>query len=109
VLFRSAKEKYGIILIDTPPVIAVTDPSVLSPIVDGVILVIRSGITQREAAVRAIEQLRRVEAPLLGVLLNDLKVNDMYGSYYYYYYYYYEGDGEHKKKKSKIHSSYKPM
>jgi capsular exopolysaccharide synthesis family protein len=108
-LLQRAKEKYGIILIDTPPVIAVTDPSVLSPIVDGVILVIRSGITQREAAVRAIEQLRRVEAPLLGVLLNDLKVNDMYGSYYYYYYYYYEGDGEHKKKKSKIHSSYKPM
>ncbi|MBN1996281.1 polysaccharide biosynthesis tyrosine autokinase [candidate division KSB1 bacterium] len=100
-LLSDARGKYGMILIDTPPIIAVTDPSVLSPLVDGVILVIRSGVTQREAVVRAIDQLRRVEAPLLGILLNDLKVGDMYGSYYYYYYYYYDSDGEKKKHRSK--------
>ncbi len=97
-LLSHARNEYGMIFIDTPPIIAVTDPSVLSPLVDGVVLVIRSGVTQREAVVRAIDQLRRVEAPMLGILLNDLRVGDMYGSYYYYYYYYYDSDGDKKKK-----------
>jgi len=102
-LLSLAKDRYSMILIDTPPIIAVTDASVLSPIVDGVLLVVKSGGTQRDAATHALEQLQRVDAPLLGVLLNGIKASNVYGSYYYYYYYhyYYGQDGEKKKVKGK--------
>lgn len=100
-LLAEAKSKYGMVLVDTPPIIAVTDSSVLSTMVDGVILVIRSGQSKREAVIHAIEQLNRVEAPILGALLNGIQASNVYGSYYYYnyYHYYYGADGERKKKK----------
>ncbi len=102
-LLSRAKNQYSMILIDSPPTIAVTDASVLSPIVDGVLLVVKSGGTQRDAVMHALEQLQRVNAPLLGVLLNGIKASNVYGSYYYYYYYhyYYGSDGEKKKVKGK--------
>ncbi|HPG38202.1 MAG TPA: polysaccharide biosynthesis tyrosine autokinase [bacterium] len=100
-LLIETKAKYGMVLIDTPPIIAVTDSSVLSTMVDGVILVIRSGQSKQDTVIHALEQLHRVEAPLLGVLLNGIQVSNVYGSYYYYnyYHYYYGADGEKKKKK----------
>ncbi len=100
---KDVKEKYDMILIDTPPIIAVTDSSVLSTMVDGVILVVRSAQSKREAVVHAVEQLKRVEAPVLGVLLNGIQAKNVYGSYYYYnyYHYYYGADGEKKKKRTK--------
>jgi capsular exopolysaccharide synthesis family protein len=95
------KKQYDIILIDAPPVIAVTDPSILARLVDGVVLIIRSGQSKKDAVVHAVDQLKRVEAPLLGVLLNGIQASNVYGSYYYYnyYHYYYGQDGERKKKK----------
>ncbi|NIA29104.1 MAG: polysaccharide biosynthesis tyrosine autokinase [Actinobacteria bacterium] len=100
---EEAREKYEIILLDAPPVIAVTDPSVLAPLVDGVVLVIRSAKAQRDAVMHAVEQLRRVKAPLMGALLNSIQASNVYGSYYYYYHYhyYYGADGEKKKQKSR--------
>ncbi|MGQ9853501.1 MAG: GumC family protein [Candidatus Oleimicrobiaceae bacterium] len=97
------KERFDIVLLDSPPVIAVTDASVLARLVDGVLLVVNSGHTNREALMRARELLEHVEAPVLGVLLNNITATNMYGSYYYYYYYhyYYYGDGEKKKEKIK--------
>jgi len=100
-LLNHARAEYDIILIDTPPIIAVTDPSVLARIVDGVVMVIRVGSTQRGAAFMASEQLRRVGAPVLGVMLNGISASNFYGSYYYeQYYYYYTSDGNKKRKKS---------
>jgi len=102
-LLADTKKKYEIVLIDTPPIIAVTDSSVLSTMVDGVILVVRSAHSKTEAVVHAIEQLNRVEAPMLGVILNGIQASNVYGSYYYYnyYHYYYGADGDKKKKKRK--------
>ncbi|MBN2411866.1 polysaccharide biosynthesis tyrosine autokinase [candidate division KSB1 bacterium] len=102
-LLLETKEKYEIVLIDTPPIIAVTDSSVLSTMVDGVILVVRSGKSKSEAVIHALEQLNRVEAPILGVILNGIQASNVYGSYYYYnyYHYYYGSDGDKKKKKTK--------
>lgn len=100
-LLDHARQTYDIILIDTPPIIAVTDPSVLARIVDGVVMVVRIGSTQRGAAVMASEQLRRVEAPIIGVVLNGISASNFYGSYYYQqYYYYYTSDGNKKRKKT---------
>ncbi len=101
-LLNNARSQYDIILIDTPPIIAVTDPSVLARIVDGVVMVVRIGSTQRGAALMASEQLRRVEAPMIGVMLNGISASNFYGSFYYQqYYYYYTSDGKKKRKKTK--------
>ncbi|MBC7185486.1 MAG: polysaccharide biosynthesis tyrosine autokinase [Calditrichaeota bacterium] len=97
------RQRFDVVLFDTPPVIAVTDAPLLARLVDGVLLVVNSGSTDREALLRAKEVLDQVNAPVLGVLLNNITASNMYGSYYYYYYYhyYYYGDGEKKKEKVK--------
>ena len=101
-LLRIARKQYEMVLIDTPPIIAVTDPSVLARIVDGVVMVVRTASTQRGAAYMATEQLRRVQAPVIGVMLNGISASNFFGSVYYQqYYYYYSNDGEKKRKKAK--------
>jgi len=82
-LIFEASKLYDIILFDTPPVIAVTDAQILANHVDGSILVIRSGQTEKEAAMKAKEALEPAQAKLLGTVLNDLEKTKM--SYYYYY------------------------
>lgn len=78
-----AKAEFDLILFDSPPVLAVTDPAILSKMCDGVLLVVRSKSTEYEEAIKAKEQLEQVKANILGVVLNDRdqKEND----YYYYY------------------------
>lgn len=100
-LLTEMRQKFDFIIIDSPPVIAVTDAAVLSSMIDGVILVLKARQTNQEAAQRADELLKNVNAPILGVILNSIQVESMYGSYYYYYhyYYYYGSDGEKKKRK----------
>ena len=104
-LIQQLKNECDYVLFDSPPLIAVTDAVVMAPWVDGVVLVLRSGKTDRDAAVRAFELLRNVKANVLGTLLNDVLPSYMYGSYYYYYYYYYYSseDGKTKKRKKKHH------
>ncbi|MBN1481483.1 polysaccharide biosynthesis tyrosine autokinase [candidate division KSB1 bacterium] len=109
-LLHRAREHYEIILIDSPPIIAVTDPSVLARIVDGVVMVIRIASTQRGAAQMAVEQLRRVEAPLIGVMLNGISASNFYGSFYYQqYYYYYTKDGNKKRTKKRNRKPFKHL
>lgn len=95
------KTKFDIILFDTPPVIAVTDAAVLGSKVDGVILVVKSGQTDREACFRANALLQNVKTLVLGSLLNGVNIESLYGSYYYYYHYYYYGKDNTKKRKKK--------
>lgn len=88
-LLKQLQEDYDIILVDSPPVIAVTDAAILSTKVDGTILIVSSGQTNRDAVQRARDLLENVDARILGVLLNGVDLQGMYGSYYYYYYYHY--------------------
>ncbi|MGR9048626.1 CpsD/CapB family tyrosine-protein kinase [Halobacillus faecis] len=80
---EEAKQTYDMVIFDTPPVLAVTDSQVLSNFVDGVLLVVRSKQTEKEAAVKAKETLEQAKANILGVVLND---QDLKSSNYYYYY-----------------------
>lgn len=82
-LFEQAKEEYDVIILDTPPVLAVTDAQVLANLADGVVLVVSSGKTETDAAKKAKELLDSAKAKVLGVVLNNKKVQD---SQYYYYY-----------------------
>jgi len=78
------KEKADIVLFDCPPVVAVTDAALLSRKMDGVLLVVQLGSVEREAARRAKTLLENVQAPLLGLVINNIPAA---GGYYYYYYY----------------------
>lgn len=99
-LIGRLEQDFDHIIFDSPPVIAVTDAAILSDKVDGTILVIYAGQTNREALNRAKTLLDNVDAKMLGVLLNGVDVEGMYGSYYYYYYHhYYSKPGGRKKKR----------
>ncbi len=82
-LVEGLRSSYDFILIDTPPVLTVTDAAVLVSVSDGVVLVLRYGEATRNVVARASEILLRSGAHLLGVVLNavDLKSSD-YAEYY---------------------------
>ncbi|GAF65034.1 putative ATPase [Bacillus sp. TS-2] len=80
---NSFKNKYDMIVLDTPPVMAVTDAQVLANKVDGSILVVSNGKTDRNQAVKTKELLSQTNSKLLGVVFNNKEVKK--GSYYYYY------------------------
>lgn len=97
-VLQRAKEQYDYVLIDTPPVMLVTDALIVGRFVDGMILVIASAEVKVEMARDVKNQLVNAGANILGVVLN--KVRSEHHGYGYGYYYYYGNDGE-KHKKSK--------
>lgn len=84
---EKVKDGFDCIIIDSPPVMAVTDAQILSTIVDGVLLVAASGQTEKEGLIKAKEQILKVNGNLLGVVLTKIPVKKGkgYGNYYYYY------------------------
>jgi capsular exopolysaccharide synthesis family protein len=80
---EAALQQYDMVIFDTPPVLAVTDAQILANKCNGTILVVNSGKTEIEPAVKAKELLVSSNGKLLGVVLNNKKVKD---SQYYYYY-----------------------
>ncbi|NQT70323.1 MAG: polysaccharide biosynthesis tyrosine autokinase, partial [Desulfobacteraceae bacterium] len=97
-LIEVLRKNFTRIIIDTPPITAVTDAALLGKLSDGVVLVVRANRTVRDMAKTGLEQLTAVGAKLLGVVLNGVSMGR--GSYYYYQYYYYYGDEGYQEKKS---------
>jgi Mrp family chromosome partitioning ATPase len=94
-LLRILSYCFDIVLLDSPPVTAVTDACLMVSYLDGVILVMRSRKVDRKVADAALEQLQSVEANILGVVLNDIDIaNDLY-----YYRQYCEYNYNHGKKR----------
>jgi succinoglycan biosynthesis transport protein ExoP len=98
------RRRFKFIVIDSPPVMAATDAVILSALTDGVLLVVRSGTTPKEAFTRARDLLSAVKCRLLGVVLNavDSSAPDYYYSYRYYPYAYGYGYGEDIGNKSPL-------
>ncbi len=84
---------YDMVLLDTPPVLPVTDAAVLSRHADGVAVVVSAGVTTRKQLGRAFEVLGHVNAPIVGVILNGLTDQSSYGYSYRYSYAYTERNG----------------
>lgn len=84
-------ERYDRVLLDSPPIGAVTDAAILSKLVDGTLLVVQANKTTKDAVRRAVRALRDVDTNIVGVVLNDFDVES--GSYGYQQYYYYRGYG----------------
>lgn len=81
VLQRLLKDA-DILLLDAPPVMAVTDAAVLATKVDGVLLVVSAGETKREQVQRSVERLGKVNAHILGAVLNNVPFDASMKTYY---------------------------
>ncbi len=81
-LLQQLREQTDIILLNAPPVIAVTDAAVLSTKVDGVLLVVGAGRTRREYALRAKALLDKVNARIVGAVLNNAALDTSIYGYY---------------------------
>lgn len=86
-LIEILREKYDIIVIDTPPVLAVSDPSVVAAIADGVVVTMRLRRNVRPLASRTFALLESVSANVLGVVVNGVSTEAAYGGYGYSYSY----------------------
>ncbi|MBB6693254.1 CpsD/CapB family tyrosine-protein kinase [Cohnella xylanilytica] len=83
-LLQDLKNRFDIVLIDSPPLLAVTDAQIISTKVDGVIFVMDQGKVKRDIARKAKSGLDKVGARILGVVLNNIKRQKNEGYYYYY-------------------------
>jgi capsular exopolysaccharide synthesis family protein len=88
ILLEDLKQQFDIIVLDTPPVLATADAGIVGSLTDGVLLVVRAGATDRNAAQRAYQQLANVGARVVGTVLNDpggevAKEGDYYYPYDY--------------------------
>ncbi len=102
-LFAKLREEYDYIIVDSSPIIAVTDALILSKKVDQLVLVIRVNSTEREIIEQAKSLLQNINVKAAGVVVNGIEVKKYYSGYkyYYYYYYYYYADDEKGAKKKK--------
>lgn len=82
---KHALTLFDVVIVDTPPVLAVTDAQILANLCDGTVLVVRSGVTEKDAAIKAKELLSKAKAKMLGVVLNGKPVSKSDSHYYYYY------------------------
>jgi capsular exopolysaccharide synthesis family protein len=90
-ILNRLKERFDRVIIDSPPIAAVTDATVLSTQVDGVIIVVRASRTTKDIVRRALKSLRDVGSRVVGVVLNAADVEG--GSYGAYKYYSYRSEG----------------
>lgn len=84
-VLKALRTHYDWVLVDTPPVLAMADTPVLSPLADGVVLIVGAEISTRPSVQRSLDQIASVGGKILGVVLN--KVNLERNSYYYGQYY----------------------
>ncbi|OCT10696.1 capsular biosynthesis protein [Paenibacillus pectinilyticus] len=84
-VIEELKLQFDVILIDAPPAIAVTDSQIIATRADGVILVVNSDKTKRDAVLKAKQNLDNVRARILGVILNNVDRKNKDAYYYYYY------------------------
>jgi Mrp family chromosome partitioning ATPase len=86
-LLATLSAQFDYVVIDSPPFLAASDSLVLSTEVDGVLLVAQASRTRRKELKQVVDQLRAIDANIIGVVLNRMKMTDT--GYYYRYYDYY--------------------
>ena len=96
-----ARDNFDVVLLDTPPVLAVVDPVIVSSLAEGTVFVVKAGKTGRKPFLKAIEELSRANSKIIGVLFNEMKMRkEAYQSSYYRHYYrkQYFGQGQDEGK-----------
>ncbi len=92
-LLDEATDRYDVVIVDSPPLLPVTDATVLSRICGGALVVVGSGTVRKPELASAIDSLEAVDANVLGLVLNGLKASDV-GHYAYHHYYAKHDQGE---------------
>jgi capsular exopolysaccharide synthesis family protein len=93
---RDLSERFDRVIVDSPPLVAVTDSAVISTLMDATVFVVRAFKTGKYLSAQGLRALRDVEAPIVGAVLNAVDVNHHEYNYYYFYYKrdgYYAGGG----------------
>jgi capsular exopolysaccharide synthesis family protein len=99
-MLRELAGKFDHIIVDSPPLISVTDPVILSTMVDGSILVVQAGRSTRDMVRRSRQELNGVGAKVFGVVLNNVDVKKE-GYDEFYYHRYYSGYSEQQQQQQK--------
>jgi polysaccharide biosynthesis transport protein len=97
-ILDEAEREYDLVLIDSPPLLGFAEPLEIAALADSVVIVARAGRTSRTAIASVVEQLKRVRANVIGIVLNGVRA-DMSSHYYYYsprYYSHYTTDRQDK-------------
>ncbi|AFN75929.1 capsular exopolysaccharide family [Melioribacter roseus P3M-2] len=98
---KKLKGEYDYVVIDSPPLIAVTDSEILAQLVDATILVVSANFTETDLLEKSVEILRRDNSTFIGTVLNNFNYRSGYSSYYKYYYYYSSPTNGSKKNRVK--------
>jgi len=96
-VLRRLESAYDVVIVDTPPILLTADPGIVSHHVHGVVVVVRSRKVARGAVQHAIQSLQKVDAPIIGVVINGADAAASIGGGYYggrYGYYRYDGSYE---------------
>ncbi len=88
IFLSELKRKFDVIVLDSAPIIAVTDSEILSSMVDATILVVSAEVTEFELMEKSVELIKQTSSSFIGTVLNNFAYKSGYGSYYKYYYYY---------------------
>lgn len=91
-VIKNVKKEFDVVFIDAPPVLAVIDPIIIASLVDAVVFVLKEGKTSRKPLVKAVNELNKAKANIIGVVFNDVKMskNGYNSPYYKDYMYSYE-------------------
>jgi Mrp family chromosome partitioning ATPase len=84
-VLAALSEQVDILVLDSPPVLAVADAAILASQADRVLMVVDARLTRRKLAQQALEGLERVDAPVLGAVLNRVPASGASYPYYHYY------------------------
>ena len=98
-MIKHCRQRFGVVLIDTPPLGSVADALNIATHCDGTVLVVRGNETPRKVVGDSVQQLKRTGVPLLGVVLSRAEMNSKSSLYYKRYYkfgYYYKGYGSER-------------
>lgn len=91
-LLEELKARFDRIIIDSPPVLTVTDAAILANMTDGVVYIIRAGFRNIDIILKSRQRLNEVKSRIIGVILNNTNVKREDAYYYYHYYYSQEKD-----------------
>jgi len=96
-LLARAKDEFSVVLLDTPPVLAVIDPVIVSSLADSTVFIVRAGKTTRRSLQRAVEEVRRSKADIIGVVFNEVRIGRQGIGTPFYHYYEYEYESSEPK------------
>jgi hypothetical protein len=99
-LFGRLRTYADVVIVDSAPILPVTDASVLSTHADAVLIVVSAGVDRRRDAVRSVQMLKQINAPMAGTVLNRAPDTDSYAYYRYGYGYGYEVNPHKLEKKN---------